>query len=405
MTDFGDGTVGAGRASRWLLSDRATFCLYASISLCCLAGSSAPTPLYPLYQAAWHFSPIALTLIFGIYALFVLASLLVFGRISDHLGRRPVVAVSLLVQCAAMYLLASATGTTDLAVARSLQGMATGGAIAAIGAALIDLDRVKGAVANTIAPISGTAVGALVSGISVHFLPQPTRLTYAILGCIFLMQSAGMFFARESVLPAVGALRSMIPSFAIPPQVKPALLRCAPVLVAVWALVGLYGSLGPALIKHVFDADASFAGGFALFVFTASGSVGVLWLRSLAARQLVAVGASAIMIGTIALIVSLQTAGGTLFGVATIVSGVGFGVGFQGGIKLVMPLAHAHERAGVLSAVFACCYLGMSLPAFTAGCIIANGSDLVRTAQAFGVVVIMAGGAALLGLMSYRHPL
>ena len=71
------------------LSKTAAFYLQVSIALFFIAGSSAPTPLYGLYQAAWGFSPVTITLVFGVYALAVLAALLVFGRLSDHVGRRP----------------------------------------------------------------------------------------------------------------------------------------------------------------------------------------------------------------------------------------------------------------------------------------------------------------------------
>ncbi len=63
--------------SKFHLSPTAAFYLQASITVMFLAGSSAPSPLYPIYQAAWGFSPIAITVIFGVYALAVLAALLV----------------------------------------------------------------------------------------------------------------------------------------------------------------------------------------------------------------------------------------------------------------------------------------------------------------------------------------
>src|SRR3569833_1994128 len=72
------------------LSTTAAFYLQASITIAFLAGSSAPSPLYPTYQAAWGFSPLAIAVIFGVYAFAVLLSLLVVGRLSGHVGRRPV---------------------------------------------------------------------------------------------------------------------------------------------------------------------------------------------------------------------------------------------------------------------------------------------------------------------------
>src|ERR1700712_265887 len=110
------------------LSSSAAFYLQASIILFFLAGSSAPTPLYAVYQAAWGFSPITITVVFGVYALAVLASLLTVGSLSDYIGRRPVLIVAMLLQVATMLLFAGASGVPDLLIARVLQGLSTGSA-------------------------------------------------------------------------------------------------------------------------------------------------------------------------------------------------------------------------------------------------------------------------------------
>src|ERR1700733_599021 len=74
----------------WRLTGRPALYLLASLTVSLLAASAAPTPLYAIYQARWHFTPITTTLVFGGYAVAVLASLLTLGKLSDHVGRRPV---------------------------------------------------------------------------------------------------------------------------------------------------------------------------------------------------------------------------------------------------------------------------------------------------------------------------
>src|SRR5262249_59745189 len=90
------------------------FYLQVSILVFFIAGSSAPTPLYAVYQAAWGFSPITITVVFGVYALAVLAALLVFGSLSDHIGRRPVLLGTTLVHVVAMALFAAAHDVAPL---------------------------------------------------------------------------------------------------------------------------------------------------------------------------------------------------------------------------------------------------------------------------------------------------
>ena len=124
-----------------------------------------------MYQAKWGFSPIAVTIVFGIYALAVLASLLVVGSLSDYVGRRPVLLVAVLLQAVAMTIFATARGVEALIVARVVQGIGTGGAAGAAGAGMLDFDRNRGTVANSVAPMLGTATGAMLSGILVQFLP------------------------------------------------------------------------------------------------------------------------------------------------------------------------------------------------------------------------------------------
>jgi MFS family permease len=66
-----------------------------------LAASAAPTPLYRVYQARWGFSATTLTAVFAVYVLFLLMTVLIFGSVSDHVGRRPVVITALAADTAA----------------------------------------------------------------------------------------------------------------------------------------------------------------------------------------------------------------------------------------------------------------------------------------------------------------
>ena len=288
-----------------MLSSKAAFYLLASITASFLAGSSAPTPLYTLYQAEWGFSPIVVTVVFGIYAVALLGALLVFGRLSDHVGRRPVLISAIAVQAASMLVFATADGVAALIVARIIQGLSTGAAIAAVGAGMIDIDKLKGGIANSVAPPMGTALGGLVGGLMVHYLPAPAQLVYLVLGAVFVLQGVGIYLMAESNPPRGGALASLKPQFSVPAATRGALLLAIPVLVAVWAMGGFYASLGPRLVHAVFGLDASLLGGIALFVLAASGGVTVLVLRKLEPRSTLTFGAAMLLVGTAIVVVAL----------------------------------------------------------------------------------------------------
>jgi hypothetical protein len=87
------------------------------------------------------------------------------------------------------------------------------------------------------------------------------------------------------------------------------------------------------------------------------------------------------------------------FFAGTIVAGIGFGAGFQGGIRLVAPLAHLHQRAGVLSVLFTVSYLGMGTPTILAGLAVVHGGGIVATSYVYGLAVITLAAFATFNLM------
>src|SRR2546426_9751157 len=162
--------------ARLKLSRAASFWLLTTVFAFFLFAAGAPSPLYVVYEAMWHFSSITLTAIFGVYALALLAALLTTGRLSDHLGRRPVV----LLAGVLAFIVASDAGW--LFTARILQGLGTGMAAGAISAWLVDLqppDRPGlGSVVGSVAPISGLAAGTLGAGLLVQYGPVPLHTVF-----------------------------------------------------------------------------------------------------------------------------------------------------------------------------------------------------------------------------------
>ena len=381
------------------LSTTASIALLASLVVSFLAASAVPTPLYPLYQAEWGFSSITTTVVFGVYAVAVLAGLLVLGRVSDHVGRRPVLLAGLLGQAVSMIVFATAAGVPELMVARVVQGVATGAALGAVGAGLLDLDRARGTVANAVSPGIGTASGALVSSLVVQFLPAPTHLVYLVALAAFLLQGVGVLLLRETVTPAPGAVRSLVPEIALPPSSRRAVLAAAPVLFSVWALAGFYAALGPAILRVVTGSTTLVVGGLGLFVLAAVAAVAVYVLRDADPHAVMRLGIGALVAGVATTLVAVDLRSGAVFFLGTAIAGVGFGSGFQGGIRTVMPLPLPHERAGVLSVLYVVSYFGMGLPAVVAGVFVVRGGGLVDTAYGYGVAVIALALLALVALV------
>jgi len=376
--------------------------LLASLIVSLLAASAAPTPLYALYQQSWHFSPTTTTVVFGVYALAVLASLLTFGRLSDYTGRRPVLLAALAVQVASLLIFASADGVGELLLARVVQGIATGAALGAIGAAMLDIDRERGALANALSPGLGTGSGALLSALFVQFLPAPTHLIYLALIGVIGAQAVGVALLRETVTPIPVTRAAFVPDVRLPRSVRGPVLAAAPVLIAVWALAGLYASLGPALVGALTGSASIVFGGGSLTLLTATAVTSVYLFRTTPARTVMLAGVGALVAGVAITLIALGTGSAPLFFVGTAVSGIGFGSGFQGGIRTVVPLAAPHERAGVLSLLFVISYLGLGVPAVAAGFGATHGLGLLGSARDYGAALIVLAALSLAGLRRSR---
>lgn len=381
------------------LSPRASFVLLASITLSFLAGSSAPTPLYALYQARWGFSPTMLTLAFGIYAIAVLASLLVAGRLSDHVGRRPVLLAATAAQALTMAVFATASGLPDLLLGRVLQGLSAGAALAAVGAGLLDIDKTRGAVANSVAPMLGTAFGGVVAALMVQFLPAPTHLVYAVLAGVFVLQGIGVLLMPETAARRAGALASLRPRLHVPAAVRSPLLLAAPAVVAVWALGGFYASLGPTLVRSLGGSDSVLLGGVALFVLAGSGALAVLATQRRAPRALMRIGAGALLVGLALALAAIEFGSVAGFLAGTSITGVGFGTGFQGALRTIVAATAVHERAGVLSMLFVLSYLAMGVPAIAAGWLVTRQGSIATTATEFAAAVMVLATLALIGTL------
>jgi len=392
------GRVTAGSRRRRAL----TLVLLGSIVVSFLAASAAPTPMYALYARQWGFSALATTVVFGVYALAVLAGLLTFGRVSDYTGRRPVLLTGLAVQVVATVLFITADGLGTLLLARVVQGLATGATLGAVGAAMLDLDRRRGAVANSFAPGVGTGCGVLISALAVQYLPDPTHLIYLALLAVFGVQAVGVLVMRETAPRRPGAWRSLVPDVRLPTALRGEIAIAAPVMFAVWALAGFYGSLGPALTGALVHSTSVVYGGLSLFILAGVGAGSVLAFHRTEPRPVLYLSIGTLVAGVAVTLAAVSADSAAGFFAGTAIAGIGFGGGFQGGIRLVVPLAGEQERAGVLSLLYIVSYLGLGLPAVVGGVLVTEVNGVLETAREYGVAVILLATLALGGLLVRR---
>lgn len=358
-------------ATRLRLSPTISFWYAAAVLGIVFAGSAVVSPLYRVYQERWHFSPVSLTAVFAVYAIAVLAVLLIGGSLSDHVGRRPMIALALVSEVVSAWLFLSAHGLGALYAGRILQGVATGAAASAAGAALIDLqppDRPSAAsTMNAIASSAFLAAGALGAGLLVQYAPAPMHLVFWVLlvlslvclAVLALMDEPGV---RRPLSP--GVLR---PRAGIPPAARGAFVAALPALVATWAIGGLYFSLAPSLAEQLAHSNDVVWGGLAIFLLCAPSAVASLVARAAHPSRAMVVGSWILAVGAAATVAAVLGRSSAGFLVSTVVAGVGFGTAFLGAFRHLVSLATDDQRGALVATIYIVSYLAFSVPVIGAG--------------------------------------
>ena len=358
--------------------------------------AAAPTPFYRVYQARWHFSAGTLTAVFAIYVLFLLATLLVFGSLSDHIGRRPLILAAIVVDVIAFVLFLLAHGPGLLFAARALEGIAVGATANTLGAVLLDL-RPRGGLAPLLssnAPNAGMALGALLTAVLAQYGRAHTQLVWWLLLGLFAAAFILVAAMPETGTRRPGALASLRPHVSVPHAARGAFARAVPAVVAAWALGAFYLSLGPSLAAQLTGSRNLLWGGVVAFLLTGVGAAAAFAVRTARAPVQMLGGCLALAAGAAVTIAAIQTGTVAVLLLGTGVAGLGFGTAFLGAYRTVMALAAPTDRAGLIAAVFTVGYLAMGLPALIAGIATSHfglhGTALVYSAAVAGLAALAA---------------
>lgn len=366
------------------------------------AASSLPTPLYHLYQASWHFSASTLTAIFSVYALALLVALLLGARLSDHLGRRPVILAAIVLEIVAMAAFAFASDSNGLILARALQGLATGLATAAVGAALIDADPAHGSTVNSISPMFGLAAGALGSTALAQLLPAPLVTGYVVIA-VLLAGCAWLTWITDDVAPRrPGALASLRPRVSVPAHARDALLAVTPLNIALWMLGGFYLSLMPTLVANALNVTSLWLGGCLVALLTFSGALAVWAGAKRKALSVLIVGAVLLAAGTAGIRWSASNSSAVGLMIGSVLAGLGFGGAFLGAIRTVLPLAEPHERSHLMGVFYIESYLSFSAPTIALGFLVQR-IGLLRAVNYYTAIIVALVAVAIVWVLVKRR--
>ena len=369
----------------------------AAIGLALFA-SGTPSPLYGTYAELWGFDSLVLTLVYATYAFGVLASLILAGRLSDEVGRRPVLVIALATLAVVTVPFMVADSVVWLFVARGIQGLATGLVLSAAAAALLDLHKNRDPVAvgltNGVASTIGLGAGVMVSAALVQYLPAPRVLPYVLLAALFLIALAAAWRLREPVEVAPGARIRLTPQKPyVPPVARRPFLLASLAVLSSWSIGGLFLSLGPELSAIVYSSDNHVVvSGLAFFLLAGAATASQL-LFGRAAPWIGAVYGSLALGAGMAMIVAGSAADSAiLFTLGAIVTGAGFGVAFLGGLRSLSAAIPPEHRAATMSAFYVVAYGSLSVPAVIAGLVV-EPLGVQETFEIFGSAIV---GLALL---------
>ena len=364
-------------------------------------GAILPTPLYPLFRQAFGFSGVTLTLIYAVYVLGNVAALLLFGRLSDQIGRRNVSLAAIGVGITSALAFAFAAGTPWLFAARALSGFSTGLASGTATAWIAELHDDRDAASRIAAGANffGCAAGPLLGGVLAQFAPEPLRLPFFIYLILLIAVAGAIMFAPETVTaPKPLAEVALKPRLGVPRQIWLPFVAPAVAAFATFALIAFYAALIPNLLADSLHQSAPLVAGLVVCELFGIAAITIVSTGRLGS-QAAMLGALALLLPSVWVLVGAEFARSmSLLIFAAALGGVAGGLGYRGSLEVINRIAPADRRSEVVSSYLVVCFAGNSLPVIGIGLMAAATSSLFAHAVFAAVITALAGIAAAIAI-------
>ncbi|GAB2635821.1 MFS transporter [Nocardia goodfellowii] len=358
-------TVAAGEQTvqRW------AYPLVLAASGVALGVSGVPAPLYGLYETQWHLSPLTTTVVFAVYAFAALAAVLVSGRISDVVGRKPVLLGAFAIMIVGLVVFMLADSVPMLLLARALHGLAVGSTVVAGAAALLDLRPHRGARSGQLSGVAfnvGMAVAILGSALLAQYAPYPLRTPYVVITVVCLIIGVGVLALREPHGARVAG-RIRIAKPAVPQEISADFWFSAIGVMAAWSVLGVLLSLYPSLAAQQTGIHNLVFGGAVVASTALSGATSQLFATGIPARRAAIIGDTGMAFALLLTVPALATHNWVVVLAAGVLLGVTFGLGFGGSLRHLSNVVPHHKRGETMSAYYLLAYSAMALPTILAG--------------------------------------
>ncbi len=363
-----------------------------------MVGTTLPTPLYPLFEQRYGFGPLLVTVIFAIYAFGVIGGLVLFGNLSDQLGRKPPLLLGLALSAASALLFLLAGSLVPIYVARIVSGLSAGIFTGTATAYVIDLApggrRQFASFVAVLANLGGLGTGTLLSGLLGQWAGYPLRTPFAVDLALVAVATAGLLVAPETVGRQERRLR--LQRLGVPSEVAGVFVRAALAGIAAFAVSGVFSSVAPEFLGLGLHRHSPALAGllvFVLFLMSAAGNVVVA-----RAPDPLAVGCGLLAAGVAVLAISLAVDSLVALFASAVLVGLGQGVVVSAGLASIAQRAPAERRGETVSSLFVAMYAGLSVPVIAAGVAIHYTS--LRGA---GIGFCIAVGLLSLGVLAWER--
>lgn len=370
-----------------------------------MLSTTLPTPLYAIYAQRLHLKPLMITIIFAVYAVGVLSALLLFGRLSDQIGRRPVLLLAMAASLVSGAIFVSSGQLPALFAGRLISGISAGLVTGAATAYISELDtnRRRGPLLATLANMGGLGCGPLVAGVLAEHVAHPTQLPY-IVGAALLVPALMVLQVRDTVERKPGGVRAGIKPqrLGVPREIRAPFASAAIAGFVGFAMLGFITSVvGNFLAQGLGDHSHQTAGVVAFLVFM-TGAVAQLIAGRFTIRTASLTGLALLPIGLLVLTLALPAKSLPLFLIGSMVGGAGSGFAFRAAVLGVNSFAPANRRGEVLSTFFVVAYVGIIVPVIGVGLLL-NVTTLLTAAVTFALLLTVLAAIAATILIRMRE--
>lgn len=361
-----------------------------------MLGTTLPTPLYPMYEATFGLSNIMITIIYAVYAAGVISALLVFGQLSDRIGRRYILLPGVLLSAISAVVFLVTDSVTLLFVGRIISGFSAGLFTSTATATLVNLaPKTKQGLASMIASavnMLGLGLGPLLAGVLAEYFAYPMRLVF-IVHILILLPAVYFIWTMEEPIKERKSFRITVQKLRVPSDVRPVFIQAVIPAFAGFSVLGLFTSVSPAFLQEVIQVDNRAILGVMVFVCFFASSVGQSIFTHTSDHTILVLGSLILLSGVLFVGMALFFHSLTILVIGAIISGAGQGLSFRAGLSSVNQKTAAQKRGEVTSSFFTIAYIALSIPVIGVG-VLAERTNIQIAGMTFtsiiGVLTVVA---------------